>query len=133
MTGEGGSGYIRKIVLRKALEAEVAAIRAGDPAKAAITERNYTFLMSDSADDGTVKVRIEPRRLDVLLVSGFISLIRDDGDLVQIEGRLSKSPSFWTRTVDVIRRYSPPQWRPRPDTHGKHRQRANRLPIRVSS
>ena len=41
----------------------------------------------------------------MLLVSGFILLTRDDADLVQIEGRLSKSPSFWTRTVDVIRRY----------------------------
>ena len=105
VTGEGGSGYIRNRVLRKALEGEVAAIRAGDPAKAAITERNYTFAVSDSGDDGTVTVRIEPRRRDVLLVSGFILLTRDDGDLVQIEGRLSKSPSFWTRTVDVIRRY----------------------------
>jgi len=65
VTAEGGSGYIRNRVLRKALEAEVAAIRAGDPAKAAITERNYTFLMSDSAGDGTVTVRIEPRRHDV--------------------------------------------------------------------
>ncbi len=105
VTGEGGSGYIRNRVLRKALEGEVAAFRAGDPAKAAITESNYTFLVSDSGDDGTVNVRIEPRRRDVLLVSGFILLTRDDGDLVQIEGRLSKSPSFWTRTVDVIRRY----------------------------
>ena len=85
VTGEGGSGYIRNRVLRKALKAEVAAFAAGDPAKAAITESNYTFLMSDSGDDGTVNVRIEPRRRDVLLVSGFILLTRDDGDLVQIK------------------------------------------------
>ena len=30
VTGEGGSGYIRNRVLRKALEAEVAAVRAGE-------------------------------------------------------------------------------------------------------
>jgi len=28
-----------------------------------------------------------------------------DGDLTRIEGRLSKTPSFWTRRVDVVRRY----------------------------
>jgi hypothetical protein len=28
-----------------------------------------------------------------------------DGDLARIEGRLSKTPSFWTRRVDVVRRY----------------------------
>ena len=47
VTDEGGSGYIRKNVLRKALEAEAAAMRAGDPAKAAITDANYTFLAPD--------------------------------------------------------------------------------------
>ena len=28
-----------------------------------------------------------------------------DGELARIEGRLSKTPSFWTRRVDVVRRY----------------------------
>ena len=28
-----------------------------------------------------------------------------DGELTRIEGKLSKTPSFWTRRVDVIRKY----------------------------
>jgi hypothetical protein len=102
---EGGSGYIRNKVLRRVLEGEAAAVRAGDPAKAALTDANYNFFASELLDDETARIRIEPRRKDVLLVSGAILLTRGDGDLVQIEGRLSKSPSFGTRMVDVVRRY----------------------------
>lgn len=28
-----------------------------------------------------------------------------DRDLVRVEGRLAKAPSFWTRRVDVVRTY----------------------------
>jgi hypothetical protein len=45
------------------------------------------------------------RRKDVLLVDGSIYVNAVDGDLVRIEGRLSKAPSFWTRRVEVIRYY----------------------------
>jgi hypothetical protein len=41
----------------------------------------------------------------VLLVDGSIFVQPGDGDLARIEGRLSKTPSFWTRRVDVVRRY----------------------------
>jgi hypothetical protein len=29
----------------------------------------------------------------------------EDADLVRVEGRLAKNPSFWTTRVDVVRRY----------------------------
>jgi len=41
----------------------------------------------------------------VLLVEGAIFVQPSDGELSRIEGRLSKTPSFWTRRVDVVRRY----------------------------
>jgi hypothetical protein len=41
----------------------------------------------------------------VLLVEGAIFVTPADGDLTRIEGKLSKAPSFWTRRVDVVRRY----------------------------
>ena len=28
-----------------------------------------------------------------------------DGRLVRLEGRLAKSPSFWAKNVDIVRRY----------------------------
>ena len=30
---------------------------------------------------------------------------RQDADLLRVEGRLAKNPSFWTTRVDVVRRY----------------------------
>ena len=90
---------------------------AGNPAKAAITELNYTFLVLNSGDEGIVTVRIEPRRRDVLLVSGFISLTHDDGDLVQMQAgsRKARLSDTHGRRDQTLR---PPQWRPRADAHG---------------
>src|SRR5207245_9033181 len=48
---------------------------------------------------------VKPRRKDVLLVDGSIFLQPVDGELARIEGRLSKSPSFWTRRVEIMRQY----------------------------
>ena len=48
---------------------------------------------------------MKSRRKDVLLVDGAIFVNPEDGDLVRIEGRLSKTPSFWTRRVEVVRHY----------------------------
>jgi hypothetical protein len=50
-------------------------------------------------------VGVTPKRKDVLLVEGSIFVQPSDGELTRIEGRLSKTPSFWTRRVDVVRRY----------------------------
>jgi hypothetical protein len=48
---------------------------------------------------------IKPRRKDRLLVDGAIYLT-PDADLVRVEGRLVKSPSFWTRRVDIVRTFA---------------------------
>jgi len=53
-----------------------------------------------------VKVALKPLRNDRMLVAGTILLMRADGDLVRIDGRLAKSPSFWTSRVDVRRTYA---------------------------
>ena len=41
----------------------------------------------------------------MLLVDGTIYLNPDNGELVRMEGRLAKSPSFWTRRVEIVRWY----------------------------
>ena len=41
----------------------------------------------------------------MLLVDGSIYLNPDDGELVRMEGQLSKTPSFWTRRVEIVRWY----------------------------
>lgn len=102
---EGGSGYIRSKVFREALEAERQMWRDGTASRGAITEANYTFLACDSVPAELTCVSLRPRRKDVLLVDGVIFLQPDTGELVRMEGSLSKSPSFWTRRVDILRRY----------------------------
>ena len=48
---------------------------------------------------------MKPKRKDVVLVDGRMVLSPDGTDLVRIEGRLSKNPSFWTSRVNIVRRY----------------------------
>ena len=102
---EGGSGYIRSKVLRAALEGEQKIWANREPQKASFTHENYEFDNGTAAPDGLSSVAVKPRRKDVLLVEGAIFVEPTDGELARIEGKLSKSPSFWTRRVDVVRRY----------------------------
>jgi len=105
VVAEGGSGYVRKKVLRAALEGEQRIWAAREPHRASLTAENYTFLDRGVGPEGLAAVAITPRRKDVLLVEGAIFVEPDEGDLRRIEGTLSKAPSFWTRRVEIVRRY----------------------------
>lgn len=105
IVGEGGSGFVRGKVLRPWLENEEKMWAHGDPERASLSFENYTFVDNGISPDGLAWLGVKSRRKDVLLVDGSIFVKPDDGDLVRIEGRLSKSPSFWTRRVDVARHY----------------------------
>jgi hypothetical protein len=103
---EGGSPYICRKVLRAALDGEQKMWTAREPQKASLSEENYTFEDHGvAAGEGQTVMKITPRRKDVLLVEGSIYVHPDDGELRRIEGKLSKSPSMWTRRVDIVRRY----------------------------
>jgi hypothetical protein len=102
---EGGSGYIRSKVLRAALEGEQKIWADHEPQKASFTDENYEFTDGVAGPDGLAPVGVKPKRKDVLLVEGSIFVQPSDGELTRIEGKLSKTPSFWTRRVDVVRRY----------------------------
>jgi hypothetical protein len=101
---EEGSGRIRG-VLKGVLDGERQATLPGKSRAAALTMENYEFEASPANADGLVAVRVKPRRRESALVDGTIFVTANDGDLVRVEGRLAKSPSFWTRSVDVVRRY----------------------------
>lgn len=103
---EDGSGYIRSKIFREALETERRMWRDGTSRRGAITEDNYVFVDCASESPELTCVSLKPRRKDVMLVDGAIFLHPDTGDLVRMEGSLSKSPSFWTRRVDILRRYA---------------------------
>lgn len=101
---EGGSGAVRKRALVAALEGEMKA-RKQAGTRAALDPVNYEFT-PEIAEEGLLRVGLKPRRKDTMLIEGDMFLSVDDADLVRVEGRLVKAPSFWTRHVRVVRRYA---------------------------
>jgi len=105
VTGEGGSGYIRNKVLRAVLEGEREIIARGEAARSSLEPSNYTFLANGVDADGLANVLISPRRKERVLLSGTMFLRAAEGDLVRLQGRLAKNPSFLVKNVDVVRKY----------------------------
>jgi hypothetical protein len=90
-------------VFRQTLETERAMWASGAPNRATFTRANYVFEDRGVQPDGSTSLWVKPRRRDALLIDGAIFLRPGDGDLVRLEGRLSKPPSFWTRHVQIVR------------------------------
>lgn len=105
IVSEGGSDFIRSHVFVATLEMERKMWSSGEPDRAGFNKANYTFEDRGERCDGLAGLSVTPRRKDLLLVEGSIFLRPEDGELMRIEGRLSKPPSFWTRQVEIIRRY----------------------------
>ena len=106
IVSEAGSSYIRKRVFLGWLEGEQKMWANREPQHASFSRANYTFQDGPTSADGLASLLVTPRRKDLLLVEGSVFVHPQEGELVRIEGRLSKTPSFWTRRVDVVRRYA---------------------------
>jgi hypothetical protein len=102
---EGGSEYIRNKVLRPVLQNEEKLFATHDASRSALTAANYVLRGTEAAEPGLVKLLVKPRRREVSLIDGAAIVTERDADLVRVEGRLAKNPSFWTKRVDVVRRY----------------------------
>src|SRR5262245_34913356 len=105
VTAEDGSPYIRSKIFREALEAEARTWREGTGGRSSISRDNYEFVECSTHPDELTCVNVKPRRREVMLIEGAIFLDPGSGELVRMEGSLSKNPSFWTRKVDIQRRY----------------------------
>jgi hypothetical protein len=116
---EGGSDLIRRRVFRSMLENEEQIFANGDMARSSISSTNYELTPAETSEAGLVKLFARPKRKDVTLIDGAVYITDTDADLVRVEGRLAKSPSFWTRRVDVVKQYT--------------RVAGLRVPIRVES
>ena len=103
---EGGSDLIRRRVFRSMLENEEQIFANGDMARSSITTTNYDLSPAPASEPGLVKLFARPKRKDVTLIDGAVYITDTDADLVRVEGRLAKSPSFWTRRVDVVKQYA---------------------------
>lgn len=105
IVSETGSDYIRDKVLRPILETEAKVLASGDPSRSALTTDNYDIGGGELAEPGIVKLFAKPRRKEVSLFDGAVFITSDDSDLVRIEGKMAKNPSFWTTRVNLVRRY----------------------------
>jgi len=98
---EGGSSFIRHHVLRAALKSESDLRRSGSAERANFTLENYNFEDRGLQPDGLISLGVKPRKKDVLFLDGSLFLTAGDADLVRLEGRLAKSPSFWASHVEI--------------------------------
>jgi hypothetical protein len=103
---ERGSDYVRNKVLKELLKREQQLIAQGGAARAEFTNANYVFEDADRHGPGVRYVLLKPRRKDVLLVDGRMVLNQDGSELLRVEGRLAKNPSFWTTMVNIIRDFA---------------------------
>jgi hypothetical protein len=109
IVSERGSDYIREKVLKTLLRREQELIAGGNAGRAELNEDNYEFaegLPSQDSQSGERNVILKPKRKDVLLVDGRIVINQEGTELLRVEGRLSKNPSFWTSLVDVVREFA---------------------------
>jgi hypothetical protein len=91
-------------VFKAVLEAEAAAWRDGARDGAALSLDNYEFISLGSSG-GNTRLQLKPRRADSRLVNGTLT-VSGDGHPLLLEGRLAKSPSFWVRSVTIVKRYA---------------------------
>jgi hypothetical protein len=105
ITAEGGSGVIRTKVLRAVLQGEREVISQGDAARSSLGRANYTFQPNGVDHEGLANVLLSARRKEPVLVDGTMFLQPSDGNIVRLEGRLAKSPSFWVKNLDIVRKY----------------------------
>jgi hypothetical protein len=105
IVSERGSDTARGKVLRPMLAREQELVNKGEGRKGDLTDDNYEFTEAGRDGDGARVVQIKPRRQDAMLVDGR-AVLNDGGDLLRVEGKLSKNPSFWTSLVNIVRRYA---------------------------
>ena len=101
---EGGSERTRNKVFRALLETEGETWRAGARDAAALTPANYEFTPLPSTKPGQIQIRLTPRRQDSKLIDGTLT-VSSDGYPILLEGKMAKSPSFWVKSVRVVKRY----------------------------
>jgi hypothetical protein len=105
IVSESGSDVVRSKVLRAVLDREQELINSGGSDKGDLTSANYEFAEGGLDADGARVVQMKPRRNDVLLVDGR-AVLNERGELMRVEGKLAKNPSFWTSLVNIVRRYA---------------------------
>jgi hypothetical protein len=102
---EGGSERTREKVFYELLKTEASTWRDGARDGAALTLDNYQLASLGVSSPGQFKVRLTPRRADPKLIDGILT-VSADGYPIRLEGKMTKSPSFWVKSVTIVKQYS---------------------------
>ncbi len=103
---EGGYEYVRNKVLRGVLKGETELLANGKPLRAPIVPRNYTVEEGGVTESGLTRLLLHPARKSDGVIRGSALIEPDLGGIVRMDGRLTKSPSFWVRDVDVTWKFT---------------------------
>lgn len=105
---EGGLSFIRKHVFRKMLRKETDASTGEMHENTRIIPANYSFEMvgRDRVDGRPAYVlAIKPKRKSEYLIRGLLWVDAADYAITRVEGQPARNPSFWTKSVHVVRTY----------------------------
>jgi len=97
-----GDGFVKTQVITRFLQSEVEHVK-DDPRASAITDANYKFSYKGTQTVNghfTYVFQLKPRHKAPRLIKGKIYLDASSGMLRRMEGRVSKSPSFFIRSID---------------------------------
>src|SRR2546427_2512062 len=103
-----GSKLIRERVFNKILEAENEIQSKSARGQVDIVPANYSFSYLGTeacADRKCYRLGITPRRQEKYLIQGEIWVDAEDWGIVRVQGSPSKRPSFWTRKIQIDRRF----------------------------
>lgn len=104
-----GSAIIQHKVIDKLIEAEIEAARQENRDQTYVTPQNYEFRLigvEEIDDRSCYALAVTPRVPKKYLMQGEIWVDTSEFAIVRMEGSPAKNPSFWTRKVHFVRRYS---------------------------
>jgi outer membrane lipoprotein-sorting protein len=105
---ESGSQIIRNRVLRRMLEAETDASKAGNRQQTRFLPANYEFRLLGMAElEGhpCYILDLNPRTENKYLVRGKAWVDASEFAVRRVEGSPAKNPSFWIRDTKIVQRY----------------------------
>lgn len=108
VVSETGSGFVRGRVFKPLMESEVEAAAGGAKRDSSITPHNYDFALLGEEDiDGyhCYVLQATPKRDDKYLFRAKLWVHATEFAIVRIAGQPARSPSFWIKRVDFVRRY----------------------------
>ncbi len=112
-----GSATLAKQVFGRMMDGEKESVQAEGRQRSGMTAENYDFrLVGRETLNGrpAYKLAISPKREDTFLIEGHIWVDAEDFAVVRGEGRAVKRPSFWTRSIQLVRTFKKvgPFWLP---------------------